>query len=207
MTQTSARVRTWTRGERLPAAQRLALAAALVALGTVLGTVSVPVGPARVAPFQHMVNVVAGVMLGPWYAVLVAFGISVLRNALGTGTFLAFPGSMFGAFLVGYVYHHVRRTDLAAFVEPIGTALIGGFVGYLLIAPLDAPIALIGFIKASPLASQPYLGIFGGAWFLIASFAVSSIPGCTLGFLTLKALRRAGVGLAPRAEAEVPASV
>src|SRR5919201_6959275 len=115
MSLRAARTRTWTRGERLPAAQRLALAAALVALGTVLGTVSVPVGPARVAPFQHMINVVAGVMLGPWYAVLVAFGISVLRNALGTGTFLAFPGSMFGAFFVGAFYHYVRRTDLAAF--------------------------------------------------------------------------------------------
>jgi energy-coupling factor transport system ATP-binding protein len=198
MTSETSTVRTWTAGERLPAAQRLALAAAFVALGTVLGYASFPVGPARVAPFQATVNVVAGVMLGPWYAVLVAFAISVLRNALGAGTFLAFPGSMFGAFLVGYVYHHVKRTDLAAVMEPIGTAILGGIIGYLLIAPLEAPVALLGFITANPPARQPYLGIFGGALALVVSFAVSSVPGAVLGWLCLKALRRAGIGLSPR---------
>src|SRR5919205_844876 len=129
-------VRNWVRGERLSNAQRLAVAAALVALGVVLSTFSIPVGPARVFPFQHMINVVAGVLLGPWYAVLTAFGISVIRNGLGTGTFLAFPGSMFGAFLVGWGYHYLRRSDWVAFVEPIGTAIIGGGGGYLLILPV-----------------------------------------------------------------------
>ncbi|SRR6266545_365397 len=196
------RVRTWVRGERLTNAQRLALAAVLVALGVVLSAFSIPVGPARVFPFQHMINVVAGVLLGPWYAVLTAFGISVIRNGLGTGTFLAFPGSIFGAFLVGWVYHHVRRTDWAAFVEPIGTAIIGGLVGYLLILPVAEPTRLLGFVAVNPASSQPYLGIFGGALALVASFAVSSVPGCVLGFLVLKALRAAGVGLTPPSREE-----
>lgn len=186
-------VRIWSRTEGLPAAQKLALTAVIVALGVVLSTFSIPVGPARVFPFQHLLNVVAGVMLGPWYAVLSALGISLLRNALGTGTFLAFPGSMFGAFLVGWFYHHVRRTDLAAFVEPIGTAIIGALVGYALIASLNAPALLLGFIHANPPSSQPYLNLFGGALALVVSFGVSSVPGATLGFLCLKALRRAGV--------------
>ena len=190
-------VRRWERGERPAAAQRLALAATFVALGVVLSTFSVPIGPARVFPFQATINVVAGVMLGPWYAVLASFGISVFRNALGTGTFLAFPGSMIGAFLVGWGYHHVRRTDLMAVLEPVGTALIGGFVGYLLIAPVGAPFPLLGFITVNPSSPQPYLGVFSGALALIVSFAVSSVPGAVLGFLCLKALRRAGVGLAP----------
>ncbi len=192
------RVRTWTRGERLTPAQRLAVAAVLVALGVVLSTFSIPVGPARVFPFQHMLNVVAGVLLGPWYAVLTAFGISVLRNGLGTGTFLAFPGSMFGAFLVGFAYHRIRQTDLVAFLEPIGTAVVGGLVGYLLIAPVAAPAMLLGFVAVNPPSPQPYLGLFGGPLALVISFAVSSVPGCALGFLVLKALRRAGVGLSPR---------
>jgi energy coupling factor transporter S component ThiW len=197
MTQPS-EVRTWTAGERLPTAQRLALAAAFVALGTVLGYASLPVGPARVAPFQATVNVIAGVLLGPWYAVLVAFGISVLRNALGAGTFLAFPGSMFGAFLVGYVYQRTRRAALATCMEPIGTAIIGGIVGYLLIAPLEAPVALLGFIAANPPSRQPYLGVFVGALALIVSFALSSVPGAVLGWICLNALRRAGIGLSSR---------
>ena len=191
-------IRTWVRGERLSNGQRLALAAVLVALGVALSAFSIPVGPARVFPFQHTINVVAGVLLGPGYAVLTAFGISVIRNGLGTGTFLAFPGSMFGAFLVGWAYHYVRRTDLAAFVEPVGTALIGGLVGYLIILPVAEPIRLLGFVALNPASPQPYLGVFGGALALIVSFAVSSVPGCALGFLVLKALRTAGVGLSPR---------
>ncbi len=190
------RVRTWQREGFVPA-QKLALTAAFVALGVVLSYASIPVGPAKVFPFQHMINVLAGVLLGPWYAVLTAFGISAIRNGMGTGTFLAFPGSMIGAFLVGYGYHYVRRVDAMAFLEPVGTGLIGGFVGYLLIAPVAAPQLLLGFIHLNPASSAPYLG-FTGALALIVSFLVSSIPGSTLGYLTLLALRRAGVGLAPR---------
>lgn len=108
------------RAENLTSTQRLALAAVFVALGVVLSPSAIPVGAARVFSMQHPIDVLAGVLLGPWYAVLMACGISVLRNALGTGTFLAFPGSMFGALLVGLVYHRLRRTDLAALAEPIG---------------------------------------------------------------------------------------
>ncbi len=193
MSAVSHPVRRWERGD-LPASQRLALSAVFVALGTVLSVVSIPAGPAKVFPFQHMINVLSGVLLGPWYAVLTALGISLLRNALGTGTFLAFPGSMIGALLVGLGYHYVRRTDLMALLEPVGTVLIGGFGGYLLIAPLTAPVQLLGFIAARP--SAPYLGLTG-ALAVIVSFGVSSIPGSLLGLVMLRALRRAGVGLAP----------
>jgi energy-coupling factor transport system ATP-binding protein len=182
----------------LPPAQRLALAAVFVAVGVVLSPFAFPIGPARVFPFQHMINVVAGVLLGPAYAVLTAFGISVIRNALGTGTFLAFPGSIFGAFLVGYAYHYWRRSDWVAFLEPVGTALVGALVGYLLIAPIETTTWLLGFIRANPPGAQPYLGLFSGPLALIASFAVSSIPGALLGFLILRALRAAGVGLISR---------
>lgn len=185
-------VRTWDRMRTLPRAQRLALAAVFTALGVVLSTFAVPIGPARVFPFQHVINVLAGVLLGPGYAVLTAFAISVLRNAAGTGTFLAFPGSLFGALFVGLAYRLWRR-DEAAFVEPLGTVIVGGLVGYLLIAGLAAPTRLLGFIVANPPSAQPYLGVFGGALALVASFAVSSVPGTILGYLGLRALRRAGI--------------
>jgi energy coupling factor transporter S component ThiW len=132
-------------------------------------------------------------MLGPWYALLTAFAISLLRNGLGLGTFLAFPGSMFGALLVGLVYYRLRRSDLAAFAEPIGTAVIGAIVGFLLIAPLSAPQMLLGFITMNPMAAPPYLAGVPGFFALMVLFGVSSIPGAALGFLALKVLRRAGV--------------
>ncbi len=193
-TTTQPGVRIWSRGGTLPTSQRLALAAAFTALGVVLGYVSVPVGPARVAPFQHTINVLTGVLLGPWYGVLTAFGLSVLRNALGSGTFLAFPGSMFGPLVVGYAYRLLRR-DEAGLLEPIGTAVIGGVVGYLLIAPVSASYLLMGFVPVNPPSSQPYLGIFTGALAIVVSFAVSCIPGSALGYVCLKALRRAGIGV------------
>lgn len=192
MTERPAGIRTWRRADPLPPAQRLALSATFVALGVVLSYFSVPIGPAKVFPFQHVINVVAGVLLGPWYAVLTAFGISVLRAALGTGTLLAFPGSMFGAFVVGFAYRWLKRPE-AGLLEPVGTVIIGGLVGYALIAGLDGPATVLGFVKANPPSAQPYLGLFGGAAAIVASFAVSSIPGSILGYVTLLAIRRAGI--------------
>lgn len=192
MTERSMPIRRWSRLESLPEAQKLALAAMLVALGVVLGTFSIPIGPARVAPSQHFINVVAGILVGPWYGVLTALGISVIRNALGTGTLLAFPGSVFGVLFVGLAYRWLRRPE-AAFFEPIGTVIVGALVGYALIAGLDATTYVLGFMKASPPSPQPYLGTFGGPLALVASFAVSSIPGSFIGYLAILALRRAGV--------------
>jgi predicted membrane protein len=66
-------------------------------------------------------------------------------------------------------------------------------VGYALIAPLGVPTQLFGFLQANPPSQQPYLGFFTGALALVASFALSSVPGAVLGFLALRALRRAGL--------------
>ncbi|MEA4872755.1 MAG: energy coupling factor transporter S component ThiW, partial [Synergistaceae bacterium] len=79
-----------------------ALAAGILAgAGVALSFVSIPVGPTRCFPFQHSINVIAGVLLGPFWAVGAAVTTSVIRNMMGTGSLFAFPGSMFGALLVG----------------------------------------------------------------------------------------------------------
>ena len=41
-----------------------------------------------------------------------AFVTSLLRNLMGTGTLLAFPGSMCGAFLCGILYKYGKRLPL-----------------------------------------------------------------------------------------------
>ena len=78
--------------------RKLALAGILVAVGIVCSPLSVPIGASKCAPVQHFINILGGVFLGPGYAVGMAFVTSLLRNLMGTGTLLAFPGSMCGRF-------------------------------------------------------------------------------------------------------------
>ena len=81
--------------------KKLAIAGILVAVAVVGSTFSFPVFGSKCAPVQHMVNVLCAVFLGPWYGVGVAFTASLLRNLMGLGSLLAFPGSMCGALLCG----------------------------------------------------------------------------------------------------------
>jgi energy coupling factor transporter S component ThiW len=152
----------------------VARAVILVAIGVALSPfTSIPIGIAKINPTQHFVNVVSAVMLGPWWAAGVAMIIGVLRNALGTGTLLAFPGGMIGAFLAGVLYRLTRNVYLGALGEIIGTGLIGAMVSALLVAPF-----LLG------------RGMALGA--LIIAFSGSTILGSVLGVLALKILERAG---------------
>ena len=83
--------------------RKAAYAVVLVAMGVALAPyTSFPIGIAKVNPTQHFVNVIGALLLGPWWAVAIATIIAVLRNAMGLGTLLAFPGGMIGAFLAGF---------------------------------------------------------------------------------------------------------
>src|SRR5690625_2582423 len=104
----------------------LTIMALLVAIGT-LGSQFIwfPAGVAKAYPVQHAVNVSAAVMLGPGPAVIIAFVIGLLRNMLGLGSLLAFPGGMIGAFFAGYLYRTFGKKYFAAIGEVIGTGIIG----------------------------------------------------------------------------------
>ena len=108
--------------------RKLALAGILVAVGIVCSPLSIPVGASRCAPIQHFINILGGVFLGPWYAVGMAFVTSLLRNLMGTGTLLAFPGSMCGALICGLLYRYTQKLPLAYLGELFGTSVIGGIL-------------------------------------------------------------------------------
>ena len=75
-------------------------AALLAAAGVLLSPVfSFPLGVTRAFPLQHMINIFLAVLCGTRYGVSAAFTTSVIRNIIGAGSLLAFPGSMIGAFL------------------------------------------------------------------------------------------------------------
>ena len=110
--------------------QKIVLSGILIAIATVLGTFSIPVLGAKASPVQHFVNVIAGITLGPVYGVACAFVAALLRNILGTGSLLAFPGSMVGVFLAALLYKKFKKIELAVIGEVIGTGIIGALLAY-----------------------------------------------------------------------------
>jgi energy-coupling factor transport system ATP-binding protein len=152
----------------------VARAIILVAIGVAISPfTSIPLGIARINPAQHFVNVVGAVLLGPWWAAGVALAIGILRNALGTGTLLAFPGGMIGAFLAGYVYLFTRNIYLGALGEIVGTGVVGAVASVLIVAPI-------------------FMGKKMALGALIIAFSGSTLLGSIIGILALRLLERAG---------------
>ncbi len=98
----------------------------LAALATAMSAFSIPIGVSKCYPIQHMVNVICAVFLGPGYGVMAAFCTSLIRNLMGTGSLLAFPGSMVGAFCCGVLYQKTGRLLPTYIAEVVGTGVIGG---------------------------------------------------------------------------------
>ncbi len=127
--------------------KKLALAGILVAVGVVCSPFSIPVGASKCAPTQHFINILGGVFLGPVYGVSMAFVTSLLRNLMGTGTLLAFPGSMCGALLCGLLYKYGKHLPYAYLGELFGTSVIGGLLSYPVATLLmGSESAVFGFV-------------------------------------------------------------
>ena len=110
--------------------KKLAVAGMMTALGVILSTFYIPVGVSKCFPMQHLLNVLAGVFLGPYYALGFAFCTALIRNILGTGSLLAFPGSMVGAFCCGMLYRYTKKLPVAVAGEVTGTGILGGMLCY-----------------------------------------------------------------------------
>jgi len=154
--------------------KKTAYAIVFIALGVALSPfTSFPVGIARVNPTQHFLNVVIAVLLGPLWAVGSAGAMALIRNLMGTGTILAFPGGMIGALMAGLAYRLTRKVPAAAIAEVIGTGVIGSLVSALWVAP-------------------SFLHKTMSLWALGASFSASTIVGSALAVIALGTLARAG---------------
>jgi energy-coupling factor transport system ATP-binding protein len=149
----------------------IARAAVLVAVAVALSPIFIPVGISKCYPAQHMINVIAAVMLGPVPAVVIAFVAALIRNILGLGTLLAFPGGMIGALLAGLAYRAFKQTWAAGLGEVIGTGVIGALVSAGLVGPV-----LLG--KSIAVGT------------LIVAFSLSSAGGAVVGLLALRFLRK-----------------
>ena len=155
--------------------KKLALAGMFCALCVVGSVFSFPMFGSKCAPVQHMVNVICAVFLGPWYGVAVAFAASLLRNLLGMGSLMAFPGSMCGALLCGIVYWKTKNLTATLVGEVFGTGVIGGLCAY--------PIATMFMgVDAAAVAFYAY----------IVPFLISTVAGSVLAGVLIFALQRSG---------------
>lgn len=154
--------------------KKLALAGVLTALAIVGSFLSFPVAGSKCAPVQHMVNIFAAVLLGPGWGVGIAFCASLLRNILGIGSLMAFPGSMIGALCCGLVYKKCKNLSLTCLVEALGTGILGGIAAY--------PVALF-LMGAAP----------AGLFIYVIPFLISTVAGSILAFLLISVFQKSGV--------------
>ena len=110
--------------------KKLAIAAVFCAVAVVGSLFSVPVFGSKCSPVQHMVNILCAVLLGPGYGLGAAFAAALIRNLLGLGSLMAFPGSMFGALICGLVYKKTQSVFATLIGEVLGTSILGGFAAY-----------------------------------------------------------------------------
>ena len=151
----------------------MALCAVFIAVAVVGSMFSIPVLGSRCSPVQHLVNILCAVFLGPWYGLAAAFLASLLRNILGLGTLLAFPGSMCGALLSGLLYKWIKKLPAAWVGELFGTSVIGGLLAY--------PVA--AFIMGNSAAAM---------FAYIIPFMISSGGGTIIAAIVTVALKKSG---------------
>ena len=151
--------------------KKLSIAGILCAAAVVGSLFSFPVFGSKCAPVQHMVNVFCAVLLGPGYGVMAAFVASLIRNMLGIGSLMAFPGSMFGALVCGVVYKRFHNI-----IEVAGTSILGGLSAY--------PVAIFLMGKnASNLAFYVY----------VFPFFVSTAVGALISGMIVLSLKSSGL--------------
>ena len=156
--------------------RKLALAGILCAVAVVGSLFSFPVLGSKCSPVQHMVNILCAVLLGPGYGLGAAFGAALIRNLLGLGSLLAFPGSMFGALVCGLVYAKTKNILGTLIGEVLGTAILGGLCAY--------PIAIFFMGQsAAGLAFYAY----------IVPFLISPAGGAVISAVLIYSLKKSGV--------------
>lgn len=150
--------------------KKISFAGFLIALAISLSSLYVPTAFAKAFFVQHFINLVAAVTLNPFLAVMVAFATSLVRNILGTGTILAFPGSMIGAFLAAALYARYKSVFAAYLGEIIGTGLLGS--------------------QAAGILANLVLDKEGMGQILLVPFLLSTLVGATLAFVLIGALKK-----------------
>ena len=150
--------------------KKMVLCAIFASLAFVLNTfVYFP----AMAPFQHFVDVVAAVFLGPWWDCLSAFLCGVMRMMSGR-TIQAVTGAIFGPILGGLLWKKTKNIYLVCVGEIIGTGLLGALASY-------------------PLMKWFYALDVQNPLYYIPFYTPSAVVGGIMGVMVLLTLKRAKV--------------
>lgn len=153
--------------------KKLTFTAVMVAVAVVGSTISFPFLGAKCSPVQHLVNIICAIFVGPWWGLAQAFLASLIRNLLGLGSPLAFPGSMCGALLAGLLYKFIKKAPVAYVGELVGTGIVGGMLSF--------PIAAL------------VMGNESAALFtFVLPFLISSLGGTIIAIVIVTALSKTG---------------
>ena len=144
----------------------------LVALGVVISPILRVEG---MCPMAHFINIVCSVLLGPWYSLLCATLIAVIRMTTMAIPPIALTGAIFGAFLSGAFYRVSKgKIIFAVLGEVIGTGIIGALISY----------PVMSFIW----------GREGLGWlFYVPSFICGTLIGGSIAYVFLRKLSDNGV--------------
>ncbi len=154
--------------------RKVALAGLFCAVAVVGSLFSFPAFGSKCAPIQHAVNILCAVLLGPGYGLAVAFTAALIRNVLGMGSLMAFPGGMFGALLCGLVYAKTRSILGTLLGEVFGTAVLGGLCAY--------PVAI--FLMGKSAAGLAF-------YTFVIPFLISTVGGAALSAILIYSLQTA----------------
>ena len=125
------------------------------------------------APFQHFINVLAAVFLGPWYGCVSAFICGVMRMLSGR-TIQSITGAIFGPIIAGILYKKTKNIYLVFIGEIIGTGIFGALASYPLMK------LFYGLDAQSPLYYIPF-------------YTPSAVVGAAMGVAVLSILKRNSV--------------
>ena len=151
---------------------KLVVLAMLVAIGVVISPILRVEG---MCPMAHLINIVCSVLLGPWYSLLCAVLIGVIRMATMGIPPIALTGAIFGAFLSGLFYRLSKGKIICAVLgEIIGTGIIGAIASY--------PVMTL------------FWGKEGLTWlFYVPSFVCGTLIGGSIAYVFLRKLAANGM--------------
>ena len=151
---------------------KMAVLSMLIALGVIISPILRFEG---MCPMAHFINILCSVLLGPWYSLLCATLIGIIRMITMGIPPIALTGAIFGAFLSGAFYRVSKGKILFAVLgEIIGTGIIGAILSY--------PVMTI------------FWGKEGLSWlFYVPSFICGTLIGGSIAFVFLRKLSNTGM--------------